>query len=110
VKTETKKIMAAIGEAALLEQLAEESAELAQAALKMARKLRGENPTPVTHAEAMEHLREEIGDVRLCLRILDDDIGGMDTSAIEEQKLHRWLDRLENFSKGATLPCNMTAK
>lgn len=35
-----------IGTAALLEQLAEESAELAQAALKMARKLRNENPTP----------------------------------------------------------------
>lgn len=33
-----------IGTAALLEQLAEESAELAQAALKMARKLRNENP------------------------------------------------------------------
>lgn len=39
-------ILEMIGTAALLEQLAEESAELAQAALKMARKLRGENPTP----------------------------------------------------------------
>jgi hypothetical protein len=36
-----------IGTAALLEQLAEESAELAQAALKMARKLRNENPARI---------------------------------------------------------------
>lgn len=42
-----------IGTAALLEQLAEESAELAQAALKMARKLRNENPTPKTHADCV---------------------------------------------------------
>ena len=37
----------AIGSAAMLEQLAEESAELAQAALKAARILRDDNPTPV---------------------------------------------------------------
>lgn len=41
-------VLEMIGTAALLEQLAEESAELAQAALKMARKLRNENPTPKT--------------------------------------------------------------
>lgn len=40
-------VLEMIGTAALLEQLAEESAELAQAALKMARKIRNENP----HAE-----------------------------------------------------------
>mgnify|MGYP000797565855 CR=1 FL=1 len=34
-------VLDTIGTAAALEQLAEESAELAQAALKMARKLRG---------------------------------------------------------------------
>lgn len=38
-------ISSAIGTPAVLEQLAEESAELAQAALKLSRKLRGENPT-----------------------------------------------------------------
>ena len=37
-------VLEMIGTAALLEQLAEESAELAQAALKMARKIRNENP------------------------------------------------------------------
>lgn len=42
----------AIGSAAMLEQLAEESAELAQAALKAARILRDDNLTPVTLPEA----------------------------------------------------------
>lgn len=42
-----------IGTAALLEQLAEESAELAQAALKLARKMRNENPTPKSRASAL---------------------------------------------------------
>ena len=38
-----------IGTSAKLEQLAEEAAELSQAALKLARVLRGENPTPVNY-------------------------------------------------------------
>lgn len=39
------KIIEEIGEAAMLEQLAEECTELAKAALKMARIIRKENPT-----------------------------------------------------------------
>lgn len=50
-------VLEMIGTAALLEQLAEESAELAQAALKMARKIRNENPTPKSHAEIPHRLR-----------------------------------------------------
>lgn len=65
-----------------------------QAALKMARKLRGENPTPMTHAQAAEHLHEELGDVRLCLKVLDVAMGGDNTTAVEAEKLQRWLDRL----------------
>lgn len=52
-----------VGEPATLEQLAEESAELAQAALKLARILRMENPTPVTAAQARQELIEEWTDV-----------------------------------------------
>lgn len=63
-------VLEMIGTAALLEQLAEESAELAQAALKMARKLRNENPTPKTHADCVSNLQEEIADVELCISIL----------------------------------------
>ena len=40
------KIIDEIGVPAMLEQLAEECSELAHASLKLARKIRGENPTP----------------------------------------------------------------
>ena len=56
----------AIGSPAMLEQLAEEATELAQAALKAARILRKENPTPVTLSEACVKLREEYTDVIQC--------------------------------------------
>ena len=60
-------ILEAIGTPALLEQCAEECMELAHACLKLARKLRGENPTPVTETTAIEHLIEEAADVKLSL-------------------------------------------
>lgn len=63
-------VLEMIGTAALLEQLAEESAELAQAALKMARKIRNENPTPKSHADCVANLQEEIADVELCISVL----------------------------------------
>lgn len=53
------KIIEEIGEAAMLEQLAEECTELAKAALKMARIIRKENPTPVTEKEAMDYIHTE---------------------------------------------------
>lgn len=91
---EVNQVIDAIGLPAVLEQCAEELAELTQASLKMARKLRGENPTPMTHAQAAEHLHEELGDVRLCLKVLDVAMGGDNTTAVEAEKLQRWLDRL----------------
>ena len=47
-------------------QMAEEAAELAQAALKLARVLRAENPTPVTLEEAKMNLTAEFTDVQHC--------------------------------------------
>lgn len=55
-----------IGRPAMLEQMAEEAAELAQAALKLARVLRAENPTPVTLEEAKMNLTAEFTDVQHC--------------------------------------------
>lgn len=55
-----------MGQAAVYELLAEECCEFAQAALKMARILRNENPTPVTPEQAMQHLTEEYSDVLIC--------------------------------------------
>lgn len=84
-----------IGEAALLEQLAEEAAELAQAALKCARVLRGENPTPITLAQARDSITEEFTDVihvSMELRLSPDD-------AQIQSKSARWIDRIKETTK-----------
>ena len=62
------KLAEEIGEAALLEMMAEECVEAAHAALKLARLVRAENPTPVTMEEAMKVVREEYTDVVTCAR------------------------------------------
>lgn len=87
-----------IGKAALLEQTAEEASELSQACLKMARKIRGENPTPKDTNDILENLNEEIADVNLCCNELVDariasydDIGGM-----VMKKYKRWCERVKN--------------
>lgn len=61
-----------IGEKAMLEQLAEECAELAKASLKMARHLRGENKVHCSVEELHENLIEEVADVLVCITELYD--------------------------------------
>ena len=56
-----------IGETAILEMLAEECAELAQAALKLARIQRGENPARTTEEEERGAVICEIADVENAL-------------------------------------------
>ncbi len=83
---------------AVLEQLAEEAAELAQAALKYARILRGENPTPVTEQEAIANLRDEYADVQVCAAVIEANYGMIHPEIIDALrlgKMRRWLDRLE---------------
>lgn len=65
-----------IGTAAMYEQLAEECCELAQAALKASRLLRGDNPPRnMDHKDVWANVTEEVADVYLCLRELDlDDV------------------------------------
>ena len=92
-------IVSKIGLPATLEQLAEEAAELSQAALKLAHMIRGENPTPVGYCQAVDNLKEETGDVRLCLKVLSDDFD-LSTDAEEAAKYRRWLDRLHAAGKG----------
>ena len=84
-------VLEMIGTAALLEQLAEESAELAQAALKMARKIRNENPTPKSRADCVANLQEEIADVELCISILPAEVGRTMSA-----KHRRWNERLHD--------------
>ena len=89
-------IIEQVGLPAVLEQLAEECSELAQASLKYARLLRGENPTPKTEQECLEALTEEMADVELCNSLL---MGGdyVDFDAVMELievKDKRWHERL----------------
>lgn len=91
-----KKIVDYIGYPAMLEQLAEECAELGKAALKLARILRKENPTPVTKEEALENLREEYTDVVQCAQEL-----GLEPDLVEmKEKKERFFERWENRGKG----------
>ena len=87
-----------IGEEPLLELLGEECSELTQAALKMARVKRGENPTPVTEDKAKENLIEEIADVYLVLdEIFENNVYGLsyeDVSNIIDIKNLRWSMRV----------------
>ena len=85
-------ILETIGEPAVLEQLAEECTELAQAALKLARILREENPTPVSRKEAREHLNDEKQDVMNCLYV-HGNVG------LNYEKLKRWEDRIVSCGK-----------
>lgn len=87
-----------IGVPALLEQTAEECCELAQACLKMARKLRDENPTPKSVDDIRDDLVEEMADVQLCLMELmntTDITTEQEVINLEARKFRRWLKRLD---------------
>ena len=79
----------------LLAQLAEEAAELSQAALKLRRALTGINPTPVTVDEARKSLVEEAADVYNVLGLLLDAEDNAEIYEIIRRKKERWLNRLE---------------
>ena len=96
-------IIDTIGEPALLEQTAEECTELAHACLKLARKLRAENPTPIKACDLYEAIMSEWADVDVCITELtrlpwwDDSF----VSAVEDFKINRWERRIdESRSKG----------
>lgn len=89
-----------VGEAELLAQLAEEAAELSQAALKLRRKLVGKNPTPKTELELRANLDEELADVAVCVSVL-----GLDTKwELMQKKICRWAERLEKNEKLKSCP------
>lgn len=91
------EVIRTIGEPALLEQLAEECAELAHAALKLARLGRWENPTQKTDKECMVALAEEIADVSLCIRVVRAylNISNMyDLVDMSNSKMERWVQRI----------------
>lgn len=95
-----------IGIPAVLEQTAEEAAELAQAALKLSRKLRGENPCPVELDELKHNLVEETADLMVCVEQLA--VCGLVTEEVIEivdRKLARWYERIEEAKKDGGSGC-----
>lgn len=98
--TDIEYIASRLSKEDILCQLAEEAAELAQAALKLRRAITGTNPTPMNYRDACNNLIEEIADVRAAERVVIC-AGTEDTStanlAIEskmEYKTYRWAKRL----------------
>lgn len=76
--------------AATYEQLAEECCELAQACLKKARRIRGENYTPLMDYEIDMNISEEYTDIILVAKEI------LNLKVDQEQmefKLQRWVDR-----------------
>ena len=91
-----REILEQTGEAAVLEQTAEECTELAHACLKMSRKLRAENPTPAAEEEICERIHEELADLMTCVDVLIN-IPWINTKKVQEiqiRKARRWEERI----------------
>lgn len=86
-------------ETEILALLAEEAAELAQAALKLRRVLDGTNPTPVTEGAARNDLVEEYGDVLNCADQLFSALDLALCTDMRDKKKQRWVTRLEERRK-----------
>lgn len=84
------EIRSTLSESAILEQMAEECAELTQSLLKKARKLRHENYTPKSMEEINYSIMEEFTDVILCAKTLSI----YENPYIFKEKLERWVNRL----------------
>lgn len=89
-------------ESELLCQLAEESAELAQAALKERRTLTSDNPTPKTYQQAHVNLLEEVVDVYVSLGELLSLADWETVAHIRAEKENRWMQRLEERNNNET--------
>lgn len=83
-------ILDTVPRAAFYELLAEECAELAHACLKKARKIRGENPTPLEEYDIDCMIEEEYTDVILVSEMIGLSI---DRNAYYK-KIERWSERL----------------
>lgn len=94
------EVICSLGEPAMLEQLAEECSKLAHAALKLARLERGENPTPKTEEECVENLLEKLGDVNLCMSVVEAN-RGIHIRCLSVDKKARWAQRIRE-ARGET--------
>lgn len=97
-------IIKEIGMPAMLEQLGEECCELGQAALKLARKYRDENPTPKNLDVCINELTEEMADVMMCIEKIVDS-GLVSHESIESWQLMkdvRWSGRIAEWKAEKT--------
>lgn len=99
-----KKVREYLSESEILAQLAEEAAELSQAALKLRRAIDGRNPTPRSIEECEHNLLEELADVKVAFEVYcsfsKPFIVGMVANEIDktaDMKTDRWLKRLEQL-------------
>ncbi len=91
VMADKNYILSILDARTLLEQLAEEASELAQAALKLIRAAEySNNPTPITLQEAEVGLDEELHDVLAVASLL----GIIEYDDDENPKWKRWAERL----------------
>lgn len=82
--------------AELYAALAEEAAELAQAALKYRRTITKDNPTPKTKEEAFQSFLEELADLNNCLTAINfTQENHLKIWEIEQKKTSRWAQRLK---------------
>ena len=81
----------------LLAGVAEEAAELAQAALKLRRVFDGTNPTPKPMDEAISEFEEEIADLQVYLGRIS--YNRKRVEEIKKNKEERWKTRLSNNNK-----------
>lgn len=93
-------IALSLGITEILCQLAEESSELAQAALKLRRAATGINPTPIMEREAVSALLEEYADVENCMELLITANQRSAVKDIQNAKRERWVYRLEESYDG----------
>ena len=76
----------------LLAGVAEEAAELAQAALKLRRVFDGTNPTPKPMDEAISEFEEEIADVQIYLDMIA--YSHKHVADVKKIKQERWKERM----------------
>lgn len=97
MKTSLNIIRAHLDKPEILAQLAEEAAELSQAALKFRRTYSDINPTPVKGPDAFNELLEELADVLVCIDALgfNRPVDVALLQHIAEIKQNRWAARLE---------------
>lgn len=80
------------------EIIAEESAELSQASIKVIRTMFLGNPTNLTPVQALSNFDEEITDLLMCLLAMGKDVDKLLDDAKSNKKWSRWSKRLQSQS------------